>query len=78
MGKKRFEARGFAQEWAERKEKRDAAEAKKEAASKAKKKAAKASVNNTPSKQFFFIFILKTRPLSNSGLFYVLIKKPQL
>ena len=50
MGKKRFEARGFAQEWAERKEKRDAAEAKKEAASKARKKAAKASVNNTPSK----------------------------
>jgi hypothetical protein len=50
MGKKRFEARGFAQEWAERKEKRDAAEAKKEAASKARKKAAKTSVNNTPSK----------------------------
>ncbi len=62
MGKKRFEARGFAQEWAERKEKRDAAEAKKEAASKAKKKAAKASVNNTPSKQFFScIFILNSQ-----------------
>lgn len=69
MGKKRFEARGFAQEWAERKEKRDAAEAKKEAASKARKKAAKTSVNNTPSKQFFFIFILKTRPLKMAVFF---------
>ncbi len=43
MGKKRFEARGFADEWAVRRKKRLAKEAKSEAKNKAAKKTAKAA-----------------------------------
>lgn len=43
MGKKRFEARGFADEWAVRRKKRLAKEQKSEAKNKAAKKAAKAA-----------------------------------
>jgi hypothetical protein len=43
MGKKRFEARGFAQEWAELKAKRDAKHAKEVTKHKAARHAAKAT-----------------------------------
>lgn len=43
MGKKRFEARGFADEWAVRRKERLAKEQKSEAKNKAAKKAAKAA-----------------------------------
>ena len=43
MGKKRFEARGFADEWAVRRKKRLVKEQKSEAKNKAAKKAAKAA-----------------------------------
>ncbi|GEM_PF-887386 len=43
MGKKRFEARGFADEWRARREKKVAKEAKREALKKAQHKAEKAA-----------------------------------
>ena len=43
MGKKRYEARGFADEWAVRRKERLAKEQKSEAKNKAAKKAAKAA-----------------------------------
>lgn len=49
MGKKRFEARGFADEWAVRRKKKLAKEMKSEAKNKAAKKAAKQAATEEAS-----------------------------